>query len=49
MKNAWSCTSTLPYVFLAWDLLKHRNNFAFTSKDQNAHLEKGVELIQLEE
>jgi hypothetical protein len=24
VKNAWSCTSTLPYVFTAWCLVKHR-------------------------
>jgi hypothetical protein len=27
-KNAWSCTSTLSqYVFMAWCLVKHRDNF----------------------
>jgi hypothetical protein len=28
VKNAWSYTSTLPYVFMAWWLGKHRDNFA---------------------
>jgi hypothetical protein len=27
VKNAWSYTSTLPYVFMAWYLVKHRDNF----------------------
>jgi len=30
LKNAWSYTSTSPYVFMAWCLVKHRGNFAFT-------------------
>jgi hypothetical protein len=29
VKNAWSCTSTPPYVFMAWCLVKHRDNFTF--------------------
>jgi hypothetical protein len=29
-KNAWSYISTSQYVFLAWCLVKHRNNFTFT-------------------
>jgi hypothetical protein len=29
-KNAWSYTSTLQYVFMAWCLVKHRYNFTFT-------------------
>jgi hypothetical protein len=24
-KNAWSYTSSLPYVFMAWCLIKHKN------------------------
>jgi hypothetical protein len=28
--NAWSYTSTPPYVFMAWCLVKHRDNFTFT-------------------
>jgi hypothetical protein len=31
VKNAWSYTSTPQYVFMAWCLVKHRDNFTFTS------------------
>jgi hypothetical protein len=27
VKNAWSYTSTPPYIFMAWSLVKHRGNF----------------------
>jgi hypothetical protein len=27
VKNAWSYTSTPQYVFMAWRLVKHRDNF----------------------
>jgi hypothetical protein len=30
VKNAWSYTSTPKYVFMAWCLVKHRDNFTFT-------------------
>jgi hypothetical protein len=30
VKNAWSYTSTSQYVFMAWCLVKHRDNFTFT-------------------
>jgi hypothetical protein len=30
VKNAWSYTSTLSYVFMVWCLVKHRGNFIFT-------------------
>jgi hypothetical protein len=30
VKNAWSYTSTPQYVFMAWCLVKHRDNFTFT-------------------
>jgi hypothetical protein len=30
VKNAWSYTSIPQYVFMAWCLVKHRDNFAFT-------------------
>jgi hypothetical protein len=30
VKNAWSYTSTLQYVFMAWCLVKHRDNFTFS-------------------
>jgi len=29
LKNAWSYTSALPYVFMAWCLVKQRDNFTF--------------------
>jgi hypothetical protein len=29
VKNAWSYTSTPQYVFMAWCLAKHRDNFTF--------------------
>jgi hypothetical protein len=30
IKNAWSYTSALQYVFMVWYLVKHRDNFTFT-------------------
>jgi hypothetical protein len=30
IKNAWSYTFTPQYVFMAWCLVKHRNDFTFT-------------------
>jgi hypothetical protein len=30
VKNAWSYASTTQYVFMAWCLVKHRDNFTFT-------------------
>jgi hypothetical protein len=30
VKNEWSYTSTPQYVFMAWCLVKHRDNFAIT-------------------
>jgi hypothetical protein len=29
VKNAWSYTSTSQYVFMAWCLVKHKDNFTF--------------------
>jgi hypothetical protein len=29
VNNAWSYTSTPPYVFMTWCLVKHKNNFMF--------------------
>jgi hypothetical protein len=29
VKNAWSYTSTPQYFFMAWYLVKHRDNFTF--------------------
>jgi hypothetical protein len=31
VKNAWSYTSTSPFVFIAWCLVKYRDNFTFNS------------------
>jgi hypothetical protein len=30
VKHAWTHTSTPLYVFMAWSLVKHRDNFNFT-------------------
>jgi hypothetical protein len=30
VNNAWSYTSTPQYIFMAWCLVKHRDNFTFT-------------------
>jgi hypothetical protein len=30
VKNGWSYTSIPPYVFMAWCLVKYRDNFTFT-------------------
>jgi hypothetical protein len=30
VKNSWSYTPIPPYVFVAWCLIKHRDNFTFT-------------------
>jgi len=27
-KSVWSCTASLPYIFMATCLIKHRQNFA---------------------
>jgi hypothetical protein len=32
VKNAWSYTSTPQYVFIAWCLVKHRDNFTLPYK-----------------
>jgi hypothetical protein len=33
VKNAWTYTSTPPYVFMAWHLVKYRHNFTFTFRE----------------
>jgi hypothetical protein len=33
VKNVWSYTFTPQYVFMAWYLVKHRNNFTFRRRD----------------
>jgi len=30
VKNAWNCTSSHPYTFMAWGVVKHRDNSTFT-------------------
>jgi len=32
IKNVWSYTSTIPYVFMAWCLVKHSDNFTSTQQ-----------------
>jgi hypothetical protein len=32
VRDTWYCISTLPHAFMAWYLIKHRNNFNI-SKD----------------
>jgi hypothetical protein len=44
VKNAWSYTSTLPYVFMAWCLVKHRDNFTFTLSTTVASISNIAEL-----
>jgi len=29
VKKVWNYTSTLPYIFMAWYLIKHWDNFTF--------------------
>jgi hypothetical protein len=36
-KNVWSCTSTPPFLFMAWCLIKHTDKFAFTLQSQHAY------------
>jgi len=31
IKNAWICISTPQYIFMAWYLVKHRNNLTYKS------------------
>jgi hypothetical protein len=33
VKNVWSYTSTPPYVYMAWCLVKQRHNFTYTLPD----------------
>jgi hypothetical protein len=51
VKNAWSYTSTPQYIFMAWCLVKRRDNFTFTNgtilhcthvTDSSAHLSQGL-------
>jgi hypothetical protein len=44
VKNAWSYTSTPQYVFMAWCLVRHRDNFTFTFYEEcKRWIEKAVE------
>jgi hypothetical protein len=36
VKNGWSYTSTPQYVFMAWCLIKHRDNFTFYTETMEA-------------
>jgi hypothetical protein len=38
IKNAWSYISTPQYVFMAWCLVKHRDNFTFTFTQTLTHV-----------
>jgi hypothetical protein len=42
VKNAWSYTSTPQYVFMAWCLVKHRDNFTFTSLENTSSRDSSV-------
>jgi hypothetical protein len=42
VEKAWSYTSTRQYVFVAWCLVKHRDNFTFTSTICNLMRLQGV-------
>jgi hypothetical protein len=54
-KNAWSYTSTRPYVFMAWYLVMHRDNFTFSplvyegvsKRFRTGRLERELQMIQL--
>jgi len=37
VKNAWSYYTSPPYVFIAWCLVKHKENFAFSLQDLELH------------
>jgi hypothetical protein len=45
VENAWSCTSTHPYVFMAWYLVKHRNKFTLTLRLLTTNLLSVVSLF----
>jgi hypothetical protein len=44
VKNAWNFTSTLPYAFMAWYFIKHRDNFTVF---QNIYILKGNKICYL--
>jgi hypothetical protein len=39
----WRHTSTPPYIFMVWCLVKHRDNFTFTL--HNVHVIYNVHLV----
>jgi hypothetical protein len=43
VENVWSCTSTPPYVFRAWCLIKHSDNLTFTLTFHQIHKLLSVE------
>jgi hypothetical protein len=45
VKNAWSYTSTPLYVFMAWCLVKHRDNFTFAVSFKIIPLNADVEHV----
>jgi hypothetical protein len=46
VKNSWSYASTPQYVFMAWCLVKHRDNFTFlTLPHPKANLEAKIRLF----
>jgi hypothetical protein len=40
--NAWSYTSTTPYTFMAWCLVKHRGDFTSLCVGRTSHVSVGV-------
>jgi len=48
VKNAWSCNSTLSYVFMARCLVKHRDNFnlLYWLLNQNKMFRKATKLLE---
>jgi hypothetical protein len=45
VKNAWSYTSTPPYVFLVWDFVKHSNNLLSLSLKSPILRESQIQMI----
>jgi hypothetical protein len=41
-ENAWSYTSTPQYVFMAWCLVKHRDNFIFYQPQDGGTTERNL-------
>jgi hypothetical protein len=47
VKNAWSCTSTPQYVFMAGSLVKPRDNFTFTFIERSEIGSESVDWIHV--